>query len=58
MTQTKNNLSAFHWQGKSQVINQWGRIETQREILLKANRVNAESNIAKSYQTNSEKAPR
>ncbi len=58
MTQTKNNLSAFHWQGKSQVINQWGRIETEREVLLKANRVNPESFSTKSYQTNSEKAPR
>lgn len=32
--------SAFHWQGPSQTIDKFGRIKTERQILLDAGRVN------------------
>jgi hypothetical protein len=52
-------LNDFHWQGKrSSVIDEFGRIKTDRQRLLDANRTNPHSDICKSVQTNSEKAPR
>jgi hypothetical protein len=52
--------NAFHWQGQpSTLVDSMGRIKSQRQILLDANRVNPESNISKSIrETNSFKAPR
>ena len=43
----------------SSLIDKMGRIKTERQILLDANRVNPESNIGHSTrETNSFKAPR
>jgi hypothetical protein len=56
---TDKPQSAFHWQGPSQTINKYGRIKTERQMLLDAYRENAESNLGYATQkTNSEKAPR
>jgi hypothetical protein len=56
MTQTKNNLSAFHWQGPSKVIDQFGRIKSERQHLLDATRVNQYSDLART--TDSTKSQR
>jgi hypothetical protein len=56
MTQTKNNLSAFYWQGPSKVIDQFGRIKSERQHLLDATRVNQYSDVARS--TDSTKSQR
>ena len=51
--------SAFDWRGPSTLVDSMGRIKSQRQMLLDANRVNPESNISKSIrETNSFKAPR
>jgi hypothetical protein len=52
--------NAFHWKGQpSQVADKWGRIKTERQMLLDATRVNKETNIGYSQQaTKSERAPR
>ena len=52
--------SPFNWQGQpSTLIDKMGRIKTDRQILLDANRVNPESNIGHSTrETNSYKAAR
>ena len=57
MTQTKNNLSAFHWSAQPSQIN-WKDGKSVRQVLLDATRVNAQSYSTKGYVTNSEKAPR
>lgn len=60
MTAQTKPQNAFHWQGQpSSLIDKMGRIKTERQILLDANRVNPESNIGHSTrETNSFKAPR
>lgn len=51
-------LSAFHWRGPAQTIDKFGRMKTERQILLDASRVNQPVDLGAYRQTNSEKAPR
>ena len=51
--------SAFDWRGPSTLVDNMGRIKSDRQRILDANRVNPEPNISKSIrETNSFKAPR
>jgi hypothetical protein len=55
----KSMGNAFDTNGPSQVADKWGRIKTERQMLLDATRVNKETNIGYSQQaTKSERAPR
>ncbi len=41
-------VNVFHWQGKSETIDKYGRMKTERQMLLDATRVNKESNAGHS----------
>ena len=38
--------NAFFWHGKSEILDKFGRMKTERQILLDGTRVNQESNTA------------
>jgi hypothetical protein len=43
----KPAVNAFHWQGKSETIDKYGRMKTERQMLLDATRVNQYSDVGR-----------
>ena len=47
--------NAFNWQGPSTILDKMGRIKTERQTLLDANRVNQYSDVARATDSDKTK---